>query len=621
MRKIEQVLKTYLEESNSSSALMIAGEWGSGKTFFYKNTLQQIIKEFDFIPIYVSLNGVQNQDQLRKIILAKAILGTSSEKGKTKKKTLREKLKERITRAISNIDSIDPYISIFDISDFVELDNVIYCFDDLERISRDFPVEDLLGFISTEFVEHKNQKVLIIGDETKRQLAKEEYLKAKEKLIGWTITYKPNISEILNILLRKYQSNDKVRPFIDSHYGIIVKSIVGFDCQNLRTIIFFLDCLKKVILADIDCSESIQRDLTYFTFVICQEYKKGNLAAFKNKNKLPDIVTNRNQTNIQYPNDKKLIENIDKSGSKKSAEEIQVQEFEQTYVEYTYNKLTIVDENDLQYNYFESIYEFVTNGFLDVSKLKAEIDFYSTIRKDKKSPEQLDLITKLAYFKTLDNLEFERLFKKVLQEIKEGGLNIYEFARASEIILNLSHLKVIEQDETQILELLIENLSKTLDNTQIAYDGLNDLYVNDLFGNVKQRSERLYQELLLNHNNLRKTKLQEDVQHKFQNWKENIKDKELFRKVIENLDPVEVGKYIIDNWADREFLQYLIIQFGDSYRTINAGEYYYSHKMPISRIKRHIEDQELKLVDKFWRQILLNQLDDIMLHLEKTRLD
>ena len=42
---IEKVIKDYIKTINTDYAVMVSGGWGCGKTFFWNNTLKQVIEK------------------------------------------------------------------------------------------------------------------------------------------------------------------------------------------------------------------------------------------------------------------------------------------------------------------------------------------------------------------------------------------------------------------------------------------------------------------------------------------------------------------------------------------------------------------------------------------------
>ena len=77
MQKIIDIVKDYLiKESNN--ALLITGEWGVGKTYFFNNILSKEIEKVStkenesvkYKPIRISLSGVTSIDDIERRIVA-----------------------------------------------------------------------------------------------------------------------------------------------------------------------------------------------------------------------------------------------------------------------------------------------------------------------------------------------------------------------------------------------------------------------------------------------------------------------------------------------------------------------------------------------------------------------
>lgn len=74
-REIESVLAEYLNNPKAEYAVMIDGEWGSGKTFFLTHSLVRIMETIDDGKIkrrkcaYVSLYGAKSIEEVSKEIV------------------------------------------------------------------------------------------------------------------------------------------------------------------------------------------------------------------------------------------------------------------------------------------------------------------------------------------------------------------------------------------------------------------------------------------------------------------------------------------------------------------------------------------------------------------------
>ena len=151
-----------------------------------------------FKPIYVSLNGIGNADELRSVVLSQSLVQGAF----TENKTVAD-----ITQRFSKMVAKTSIVKALQPSDLVILDKAVIFLDDIERISSSFKIEDALGCINSEYVEHKGIKVILVGDESKNQLDHDMYKNTKEKLIGWTIKYEPDLRDSLTSI-KKHWKND-----------------------------------------------------------------------------------------------------------------------------------------------------------------------------------------------------------------------------------------------------------------------------------------------------------------------------------------------------------------------------------------------------------------------------
>lgn len=67
--KILDILNTYIENPKMQYAILIDGEWGSGKTYFIKNKFVKDNKKI----IYIPLNGMKNREEIDKKIYYKIL--------------------------------------------------------------------------------------------------------------------------------------------------------------------------------------------------------------------------------------------------------------------------------------------------------------------------------------------------------------------------------------------------------------------------------------------------------------------------------------------------------------------------------------------------------------------
>lgn len=241
-----KIISQYLE-IETNYAVIINGDYGIGKTHFFKQDLSQKIKEISlpknnekkYTPIHISLFGLKTLEEIQTAIFVELypIL-------KNKNVKLAAGIGKSIIRGIAQLNNagdIDKYIGDItqDPNDWLNYDELVICFDDLDRKSQTLDIRDIFGFINS-LVENQGVKILIIANE--EQLIKDEYYSSKlrEKVIGVSVMFAPDPSKIFDqIISDRYEARDTIYfKFLKTCKTEIV-SVVEKNKNNLRNLIFF----------------------------------------------------------------------------------------------------------------------------------------------------------------------------------------------------------------------------------------------------------------------------------------------------------------------------------------------------------------------------------------------
>src|SRR5699024_285767 len=168
MQQLEEIVNYYLT-SDTNYALMITGEWGVGKTYYFKNILRHQIKETPtfadnskkYKPLLVSLFGLKSVEEIQTEIFLSLypIL-----KNKTVK--LGASIGKALIKGIMHLKNLGEYYDYVsdvevDKGEWVNFTELVICFDDLERLSENLNIEEFIGYVNS-LVENENVKVLII---------------------------------------------------------------------------------------------------------------------------------------------------------------------------------------------------------------------------------------------------------------------------------------------------------------------------------------------------------------------------------------------------------------------------------------------------------------------------
>lgn len=307
-------------------AILINGEWGSGKTYFLDHALADFFKEKDLPFCKISLYGITSKREIDNIIVQNRIsnlpnvgkifgLGYkySSILGEIATNTLIKS--EEIKNQINSKKLIDSLVDKLTI-----VDEDIIIFDDLERCN--LSINEIFGYID-DYVESKHCSCIIVANEkeiaktsfnnnielkylvakltndeniteevidsqggygvynntsnqkkyTKYRINKEklqdrindlfsedlEYKNIKEKLIGKTFYYKPNIEIVLDNLIEHSSMTDANKIFMKKNRNQFLEIIEDEKCNNIRTLKFAIEVCEKILeeLAKINKNRNI----------------------------------------------------------------------------------------------------------------------------------------------------------------------------------------------------------------------------------------------------------------------------------------------------------------------------------------------------------------------------
>ncbi|MBL1411546.1 P-loop NTPase fold protein [Sphingobacterium faecale] len=407
-RFIKKIFDDYLK-SNSKNALLINGEWGSGKTYFYKQELEPIIKLAEFKPYYISLNGLSTVAALEQALLVSLFVKTDN---KEIRKTI--KVGEKVLSTISSIfvnRSAESLLSDT-VVNFVPFENKILCFDDLERC--DIPLRQLLGYLNN-LAEHRGAKILILSDESKIDSTDNNYSDIKEKLIGRVLNFEQDLSSILISLLTAYENNKKYKSFLLKYNGYILSQFHTTKLQNLRTIFFYLDIIEKLFtpLEELE-DEIILKEVLEFVLLIAIDFKEGRLVSsdyhdYKGLNALSDVIFDL------------------------KAEDSEV-DASKMYARSFCRRFSLSERYD--FTFYTSLYRYILSGYLDKDEFNNELQDRKKLNATIEQQEFNELIT--YNFRRLSEERFTELLNRVKRSAENGVFSIYEYAQFADFYFYFS---------------------------------------------------------------------------------------------------------------------------------------------------------------------------------------
>ncbi len=493
MDELVESILDYVRKPYTDHAIMINGEWGSGKTYFWNNKVKNRIEttEIDgkrYKTIYMSLYGISNLDDISK----KIFIEMNPNLNKSIKKVL----------DMRNISSIPEYVKTgidmansfgfmqtndkVDYSKFFDIDDKVLCFDDLERANLD--VIDVLGYINN-FVEHDHMKTIIICNEKelskklkssnvemktfiatyilshegkiKAEASKEDgeieeqedkpmveliedkiehifdkandYERIKEKLIGETFEYIPEFTYIINGVLMRYESNPALIQFLRKNSNLITQTFNRSGTRNLRILKHALNDFQKIFETTKkyypDISDIVLKSLLIFTIAISFEIKAGKVT----KDKLKDISSLEEYKTILVAS--KVL---------KDNRQFYIKEFDNNYY-FTFKT---------DYRFFKFVEQYVRTRIFDMKTFKDDMENIVSQENKEKMPSYKKLLTE-DYWKIADS-EFNKVITETLEDVKNGKLQLAEYFKLY-VIFNFFIQKKLIDIDSEYLKLTFVN--------------------------------------------------------------------------------------------------------------------------------------------------------------------
>lgn len=494
MKYIIDSVINYVNQENTNYAILINGEWGCGKTYFWEKELKSKIENITLNgknqkTSYISLYGISNIEEINK----KIVLDHVYKKNEILQKMSESKVGGRMTElgkmAMGIVKKLDiPYVSdALDIKinyeNLLDFTDTVLCFDDLERANCD--IAHILGYINN-FVEHDGVKVIIIGNEdeisarlntqnyemkmiTSSIILEKEgaftsntgessipfnelienktrllfnktdtYKRIKEKLIGKTLSFTSDFSKITKEIIQDYQDT-QLQSFLMDNLSIIETTSLNSGSKNIRILKQALDDFKIIYghynenYTDLDVQ--ILSSILKFTLAASYEIKAG----IEDNDKLEAIASNSDfLSHVVYS------EMINKNKQKDY-----IKTFKTTYFNDTNNYNAL--------NYFKFAEILVRKGIFNVEVFENEMNEIKVQYTDN-TPPYLKLL-KSGYM-DLDDAEFFDARDTAYQKLANGEIHFTWYFKAFVLYRELIEKRLFEKEISKLKQELLEGLTK-----------------------------------------------------------------------------------------------------------------------------------------------------------------
>ena len=572
MEDLVESILDYIRSDYTDYAIMLNGEWGSGKTYFWNNKVKPKIESMQlngkrYTAIYMSLYGISNLEEISK----KIFIETTQLMDKNLKKymdasgvsTIPEYAKTGLDMA--NFFGVTQNGDRIDYKEFFSTDDKVLCFDDLERANVD--VIDILGYINN-FVEHDHIKTIIICNEkelsTKLKnsnlemktfiatylLDKEnklnvttdkpmveriqdtieyvfdkanDYERIKEKLIGETFEYAPEFNYIINGLLMRYEKYPDLIRFLRENTNLIITTFNKSGTRNLRILKHSLTNFKKIFdmvnKAYPNTNHRILQTMLIFTIAISFEIKAGKIT----KDKFVNIKNNEEYKAILVSS-RVFMDN----------RQFYIKEFDNNYY---YNFKA-------EYRFFKFIEIYVRTRIFDMKVFKEDMEVIRNTIDTDQLPAYKRLLTE-EYWKMSDD-QFPTVIEEALEDIKNGRIELINIVKLFAYYSHFIKKNLIDYDMKTIKSVFLNGMN---------ISSLTSSYCD----NVEEELSRVAIED-------EESEDMQDILKHFNNINEKLKEKMYMEKAEEIFKCIPMKMELFYDKFDRECMEVPIFKYYDVFQ-------------------------------------------------------
>ncbi len=597
---VESILD-YVRADYTDYAIMINGEWGSGKTYFWNHKIKDKIESLQlngrkYTTIYMSLYGISNLEEISK----KIFIETTQLMDKNLKKYMESHHQTNIPEYaktgldMANVFGVSKNGDKIDYERFFSTDDKVLCFDDLERANVD--VVDILGYINN-FVEHDHIKTIIICNEkelatkfkssnlemktfiatylldkqgdlnkTDKPMVEKirekieyvfdkanDYERIKEKLIGETFEYAPKFNYIINGLLMRYENNKDLIRFLRENQNLIIATFNKSGTRNLRILKHALNDFSKVY-------ENVNRlypntnlrvlqTMLIFTIAVSFEIKAGKIT----KDKFVNIESNEEYKAILVSS-RVLMDN----------RQFYIKEFDNNYY---FNFKS-------EYRFFKFIESYVRTRIFDMKALKKDMEAIINTIDTEKLPGYKRLLTE-EYWKISDE-QFPGIIEEVLEDVKKGKLKLIEITKLFAYYSYFIKRGLVEKDIKEVKQIFMNGMDIAFKTSEFCDNVEEELSRIGIDNTSSQEMEEI-----LNYFTVLNSKLEEKM------YREKADD--IFKCI-----PIKMELFY--DRFDNECMEFPIFKYYDAYRMFQRITC--ASNEDIVRIKEILIDRAKKNSDK-----------------------
>lgn len=472
--QINQAIKDYLLIAQTSYALMINGKWGCGKTYYWNNTISPELisktvsindakKEIFYKPIYISLYGIENIEEISKRIFLELIPKT----GESKAAGILSTIGSKMVSVASNFFNLgDLSLNIEEIKNIYDLKNAVITFDDIERIGGDENLlEKILGFLNY-LSEHDGIKIILLTNENElKKRFNDNWLKTKEKIINQSVPFNISYDSIIENLINSFSEFPNYNDFLKENISVVKKAFYKSETSNLRTLKYSIERFFKLFTLfeidnELDFIKKHGEHILYYTLVISFEHKKGDID-IDDKYEISSLDVNSfsQMDLIRHLSQSSLNETKKESGpeEKLSKEQLFLKEKE-SYQREFHDKYFNENEHIIGN---KELFEFIITGLYETTLIAFLKNIY--IPQVNEIAPQVKLLDELFSYSVngLSQKELNKGIKKVIKVVKKGEYHIMHYPIIYDLFYQLDERNLLYgYSMNEVKSILLKGIQK-----------------------------------------------------------------------------------------------------------------------------------------------------------------
>lgn len=451
LENVKRDVVEFLKRKEVDYALMINGVWGSGKTYFVQNSLQDEFTATKFSPVYVSLNGVGSFEE----VAAQIVFGTGWKVSKSAAKSfllpfaLRYLPEKSVSAILSALQTVGEkkakgWLGWLHTSKDLSPKAHVLIIDDLERVPDvEKNLVPIMGRVFDEFIS-RGYHVVFIGDETHIGFSK--FKEEKEKYLRRTITFKPDVDAVVDAIASSFVGAAGRYAMLGC--ADLKRFAVSCGISNIRVIKRIMDDFVTVSerVNDQALIKKIAHILMFRLAPIVAELAAGRLKASDEESisELANIQVQRYAEEYKRLFPETTSQEVVGEGA--SAKKSYAQEFVERYD----GKLSV------PWAYDQCIVEYEIEGSLDDKLLKQTVCGWLPAMSDKYA---VALNTILGHY-SIEDSELAENYPIVEEGLKEGKYNAEHVNLACSLLYHFNKSGWISIDYNVIVKDAVKGLAK-----------------------------------------------------------------------------------------------------------------------------------------------------------------